>query len=146
MSAKLVLDIAAMQEDFFADSALIGIATALPGYGLCWQINRYFGFNFIREAELDICLQKGIDNKRYFSIYQYCVPMSGSRHVIYKLKSEKDALLPEAKQLDYLWLVQSSTPELDAYQYMQYLRQMPEIQLAQVLAPERLKNINNLLL
>lgn len=145
MSPKWTLDMAAMQEDFFSDSVLIGIVSALPAYRLCWTLNRRFTLQFCRETELDICLQRADGKLHYFNIYQYCVPLNGTRHLLYKLKHNKEVLLPEVKQLDYLWLVQSNTADEDATTYTQYLRDFPEVQMAQIITLDRLKNLSNLL-
>jgi hypothetical protein len=146
MSTKQwTLNTEAMQEEFFADTALIGIVSTLPGYQFCWMLNKQLETNFVREPEMDVCVQSGKDQQHYFPIYQYNVPMSGSRYVLYKLKSQKESLLPEVKQLDYLWMVQSNSPENDAQNITQHLRDIPEVQLAQVISADRLKNLNHLI-
>lgn len=145
MSAKLVLDMAAMQEEFFADTALIGIVSALPAYRFCWQLNSFLDMNFVRgEAEQDPVLIKS-KHTHHFPLYQYCMPVHGKTHVIYKLKSDKEHLLPEVKQLDYLWMLQSATPDADADFFIQHLRNIPDIQLAQILSFDRLKNLSHLI-
>ena len=57
MASKWTLNTADMQEDFFADSALIGIVSPVPGYQFCWMLNEHFDMDFVRDAEHDICLQ-----------------------------------------------------------------------------------------
>lgn len=145
MSAKLVLDMAAMQEDFFADSALIGIVSALPAYRFSWLLNQKFGLKFAREAELDIVVQTGKGKQYYFPVYQHCMPLNGYKHLLYKLKADKENLLPEVKQLDYLWMIQSNDADADANEIIQHLRNIAEIQLAQALSHDRLKNLGSLL-
>lgn len=135
----------AMHEDFFADAAMIGIVTAVPGYHLCWLLNRHFDINFVREPDQNLPLQKK-NNQYYFPIYQYDFPNSGYKYLLYKLKNGNESLLPETKLLDYLWLVQTASPDSDADAIAAELRNIPDIQLAQILAPDQLKNLNNLLL
>jgi hypothetical protein len=142
---KMTLNIAAMQEEFFADAALIGIVSPLPAYYFCWILNEHFDMNFSRETELDICMQTTREHQNYYAIYQYCVPLNGARYLLYKLKSDKQSLLPEAKNLDYLWMIQSSAPGTHAQQITEFLKQMPEVQMAQILPPDKLKNISNLI-
>jgi hypothetical protein len=143
--SKLMLDTAAMEEDFFADSALIGIGSALPAYKLCWLINNHFSTKFIRQPELDIELKKKDNKVYYFAVYQYCVPLSGCKHLLYKVKNEKETILPEAKQLDYIWLIQNYNIEDDAATIAQLLRTLPDIQLAQQLDADKMKSLSNLL-
>ena len=142
--AKLKLDMEAMQEDFFADAAMIGIVSAAPGYHLCWLLNRHFDIEFARDPEQTISSRKK-DNQFDFPIYQYLFPNSGYKYLLYKLKNSSESLLPETKQLDYLWMVQTVNPEDDARQIINELRDLPDIQLAQLLSQEQLKSLNNLL-
>ncbi|RYY15676.1 MAG: IPExxxVDY family protein [Chitinophagaceae bacterium] len=142
---KWTLNIAAMQEDFFTDTALIGIVSAMPAYRFCWMLNQKFDMNFVRDADSDIVKQDTDHQEHHFSIYKYCTPLNGNKYMIYKLKSDKETLLPEVKQLDYLWMIQSHDPEQDANQIAQYLKNIPDVQLAQVLMPEKLRNLSHLL-
>jgi len=143
--AKLTLNTAAMQDDFFSDAALIGISSPVPAYNFCWKLNQYFDMNFSREPELDICTQTSKEHQNYYAIYQYCAPLNGARYLLYKLKNDKQSLLPEAKNLDYLWMIQGSSSGTQAQQITEFLRQMPDVQMAQVINPEKLKNLANLL-
>ena len=143
--AKLVLDIDAMQEDFFADTAMLGIATALPAYHLCWVLNQRFDINFARDPDQNISTQKK-DEQYYFPIYRYDFPNSSHKYLLYKLKNGSESLLPETKQLDYLWLIQTASPEDDVEDIAREIKNLPDIQLAQILVPTQLKNVNNLLI
>jgi hypothetical protein len=134
-----------MQEDFFADAALIGIVSPVPAYQFCWMLNQHFDMDFVRDAEHDICLQSNKDAQHYFAVYQYAAPLNGPKYILYKLKCEKQNLLPEAKGLDFLWMVQSSCPDNHAEQLMGMLRTLPQVQLAHMIAPDKLKNLNHLL-
>ena len=143
--AKLVLDTMAMQEDFFEESAMLGIATALPAYHLCWLFNNHLEVNFVRDPEMNITSQKK-DDQYFFPVYKYDLPNSSHRYLLYKLKNGVELLLPETKQLDYLWMVQTADPTEDVKRIANGVRNMPDIQLAQIFAPGQLKNLNNLLI
>lgn len=145
MSAKMILNVAMMQENFFSDTALIGIVSSLPAYRFCWLLNQKFNLDFIRDSESDIFLEDTESRRHFFSIYKYSAPLNGDKYLIYKLKHEKEALLPEVKQLDYLWMIQSHAPEKEAAAITEYLRDIQDIQLAQVIMPEKLKNLNALI-
>lgn len=143
---RQVLDMSGVTEDFFSDTALIGIGCALPGYRFCWTINNAFDYNFAREPESDVEYKPAKDQVHFFSLYQYTVPYSSCKHLLYKLRSEKKSLLPEIKQLDYLWLINSPTAEEEVAIISYHLKNIPEIQLAQIIEPDRLTNLNHLLL
>ena len=146
MSSKWTLDVVAMQEDFFADTSFVGLASPLPLYKLCWLINRLFDIQFTRDPDLDICSQISKDQQQFFPIYTHMAPLSGTSHHLYTLKLNNYSLLPEIKQLDYLWTIQSTSFEADALSVSQSLRNVPEIQLAQILYPDKLKNLSYLIL
>ena len=145
MSAKLVLNVEAMQENFFADTALIGIVSLVPAYRFAWLLNECLDLNFVRDAESDVCVHKKNKEPLYFSIYRYDSITTGNRFMLYKLKMEEETLLPEVKQMDYLWMVQSHATEDDAKRLARHLKSIPEVQMAKVIMPDMLKNINNLL-
>jgi hypothetical protein len=144
MSAKMVLDTAAMAEEFFSDTAMIGIVSAMPDYRFTWLMNYKLDMNFVRKPDMDVQIQIK-DQLQYFSVYQFCTPLNGCTHLIYQLKRDKESLLPEVKQLDYLWLIQCGTAEEDAALIANHLRSVNEVQLAQILSLDKLKNHNNLL-
>lgn len=146
MAAKLVLNMKAATDEFFSDTALIGIGSALPGYKFCRAINIALNFDFTRRPDSDVAYQPSKDDKHYFSLYQYNVPLSSCKHLLYKLRSEKRSLLPEVKQLDYLWLIRSQLADEEARELIEQLRNIPDVQLAQHIPPDRLRNINNLVL
>lgn len=169
--ANLVLDINEMRETFFADAAMIGIAAAQPGYRLCWLLNNHFDINFVSVPEQTICMivNKGgketvksitetmqgfafpdaaneKEEQYFFPTYLHSLPNSCYKYMLYQLKCGKKELLPEAKHLDYLWLIQTAEPEHDKHTILEQLRQVPEVQLAQELTTVHLKkSITNLL-
>lgn len=145
--AKLVLNMEAVQDDFFADTALLGIGSATAGHRFCWAVNQYLGYNFTRTPDADILYtKKKNEEPQNYAVYTCEIDHSGCRHVIYKVKTNNESLLPELKELDYLWLIQSQTAEQQARDIVSYLRVMPDVLLAQVLSADRLKSINHLLL
>ncbi len=142
--AKLVLDMSAMQEDFFSESALIGIGTALPAYNLCWTLNNHFDTNFARDTDQTITLEKK-KNQFKFPVYTYDLPNTFNKYILYKLKNGAETLLPETRQLDYLWMIQTANPEEDALEILAELKKLNDIQLSLILDPTELKSLHNLL-
>lgn len=135
----------AMEEDFFDDSAFIGIGSPAPSYRLCTLLNQAFGLRLQRRVEHDICIKKKGKEDIYFPLYWYHAPLNGTKHIFYQLKMENARLLPELNQLDYLWKIQSSAPEREAQQFARLLRSVEDVQLAQIIEPASMKNIKNLL-
>ncbi len=144
--AKLVLDMDAVEQDFFSDSAMIGIVSALPGYRFCWLVNGLLGFDFVRDVDADVLYKKKKGVPTYFSVYNYHIPDAAMTYVLYQLKVDKESLMPEIKQLDYLWLIQCQNADDEAEHIASALKELNEVQLAQVLSADKLKTVNHLLL
>ncbi len=143
--AKLMLDMSAMQEDFFADAAMVGIASAMPAYHLCWALNEYLDLAFVRDPAQNISLKKKNSNEFNFPTYRYDLDNSSQSCLLYKLKDGTEPLLPETRHLDYLLLIQTNDPEEDAFHLVAELKNMKDIQLAQILDRDDLKNLSNLI-
>lgn len=147
MAKKLVLDMGAVEDDFFTDTAMIGISSALPGYKFSWLINKSFAINFCRKPGSDVIYKpKKTSEEQHYSVYEHRLPYSECKYILYRLKSEKESLLPELKNLDYLWLLWGHPVCDTAQEVIKILREIPEVQLAQSLSREQLKHINHLLL
>ncbi len=142
--AKLVLDTAAMRDDFFDEAAFVGIVSAEPAYRFCWLLNNHFDINFIRDPEQNVSFLKK-ENKFHFQVYQCHLPNSFHKYLLYKLKDGGESLLPEIRQMDYLWLIQTANSEADAARIAGELKNIPEVQLTQILSIGQLKSANNLL-
>jgi hypothetical protein len=145
MARKQILDAAIMQEDFFADAVMIGIASAAPAYKLCWTLNQHFDTDFSRDAEHDICLHDKNKQETYFPIFKHAAPFNGSRHVLYSLKSDSKTLLPELKGLDYLWMIRGCDSTLQAGALAEYLRRVSAVQMTALIQPGQLKSLSNLI-
>lgn len=146
MSAKLVLDSYEMHESFFRDTVLIGVVCAYPSYRFCALMNSCFDLRLARDSDSDVCVKSSQNISGYFSFYRYQAPMTSNEFSLYELKREKQSLLPELKQLDYLFMMKGPTAEEDAEQYIEALRTLPDIQLAQMIDIEKLKNVDYLMI
>ncbi len=159
--ANAYLDIKEMRSNFFSETSMLGVVSPEPGYRFCWILNNYFGLDFANVPENTICLggNKAITGQQlmfsepessgelvYFPTFRHQVPNSSYKYVLYQLKSGKVSLIPEARHLDYLWLFQTAKPLHDAHIMLEELRDIPEIQLVQMLDTDTIKrSLTNLL-
>lgn len=100
---KLVLDNAALEEEFFEDVLLIGIVTPLEPHQLIWRIQKATGFLFKRDPDNDIEA-----NGLFFPIYQLNENDKYIEHVIYTNRKKTDFLLPEARNTDFIWMLKGN--------------------------------------
>ncbi|WP_118975466.1 IPExxxVDY family protein [Taibaiella koreensis] len=131
--AKFLLNTAFVEEDFFSDSRLIAVGSALKGHSLCWWINELFGLKFVREPEMDICIHEGrvssgsgtlfdelpeeeVKRKYHFPVYRHALPYFDAAFYLYANRCSVKKLVPELKHADYLLLIQFASyiePEQD---------------------------------
>lgn len=146
--AKLTLNIAAMQDDFFSDASLIGIVSAMPAYSFCLMLNQRFDLKFVREYDMDICVKtnkNGDTYEHFYAVYEYCAPLNGARNLLYKLKNEQQVLMPELKNMDYLWMINNACNGYPPSRFAEFLNQMPHVQMVKMLEPDSLKKRAHLL-
>lgn len=144
MATHELLDTTGMLEDFFFDATLIGIACSMPCYQFCWLVNESFGTDF--EMVMEIEFKATCSSPDYFfPVYRYDLPLNGGELLIYSLKTGRKRLLPELKNLDYLWLIRGHASGASAESILAALQRLPQITLATRLRLEQLPSAKNLL-
>lgn len=161
--AKFLLNTALVEEDFFTDSRLIAIGSALKGYSLCWWLNELFALNFMREPELDICIREGKimaqqgltlfdpveeEEKRqyYFPVFRHVLPYFDASIYLYTNRCSVKKLVPELKHADFLLLLQFASYIEPEHDFSPLLARVQGISWTSELAPESLKSRRNLIL
>src|SRR5260221_14350582 len=101
---KLVLDQKELTICFFEDSRLLGIMAPVKDYQFCWNLNNLMGMDFRINNEIEIQVKR---KKRdyFFSVFEFPVPSTSLPYYLYNNKYDGQYLLPEFKQLDFLWLL-----------------------------------------
>jgi hypothetical protein len=142
---KLMIDNAALAEEFFEDSRLLGIVAPIKDYQFSWQLNQLLGFKFRVNNDIEIQLTKK-QRKYYFSIYEYAVPAVTITHYLYNNQHDGEYLLPEFKHLDFLWLIKGDPVSgEDLNTLIQAIRSMSGVQLVTEMTNEKIKNKQHLI-
>jgi hypothetical protein len=142
---KLKLDQDQLLEDFFDATHLVGIMSSAHDYQLCWQINQVIGYNFRVNNSLEINLTK---NQRafYFTVFEYQEPTKSAAHYLYNNHCQAEFLLPELKNIDYLWLIKGDYYQADdVKKLIEHLRHVELVQLVSLLDIREIKNKMNLI-
>ena len=142
--AKNLVSLQVTHDCFFEDSSLIGIASPLPSYKLCWVLNNHFDISFSRESEYDIEVKK-MENVLVYPYYNYQINDSTDIFRLYNLKFGVESLLPELKHIDYIWFIQSIDHRQIATKFIYKLKLINEISFSQLIELDQIKKINNLL-
>ena len=142
---KLKLNDDQISDQFFDHTRILGIASTLKNYQLCFQIEKQLQIDFRTSQDLQIPLEK---NKRsyFFTVYEFLQPTIATDHFLYSNKNDGEALLPELQHLDYIWLIKGPffNNEDEFKQLQQNLRAITGIQLVTEVAHEKIKSRDNL--
>ncbi len=144
---KLKIENEELSEEFFADTTVIGIVSAVKGYKFCWFLNHHLSIDFRSHPDLEIHVEKK-RLKYYFNIYSYTDNELNTINLLYENESKGEYLVPELKHLDYLWLVRKDDV-FDKTQYdllLEKLRKLDFIQMATYLQIEHIKSKENLII
>jgi len=107
---------------------LLGIASDLPDYKLCWLINNELETNFERLDNLEL-YHKKLDEPQTFSIFQHNDEESLLTYRIIKNRSENGFFLEEVKNLDFLLHIQGEIFPDEITAFMKRVSGLPDIRL-----------------
>ncbi|MBP6456960.1 MAG: IPExxxVDY family protein [Chitinophagaceae bacterium] len=131
---KIVLDNQLVEDFFFNDVRLIGIASPLESYEFVYLVNQCFNFNFKRNHEL-MRSRDEID----FAAYDFFDTKKHANHIIYSNRNKTDFYLTELKNVDFIWMIdcQSNLSQLikDSLEIIPKLKNSPycfEIKIEQI--------------
>ena len=142
---KLKLDSDWMAEDFFEDTRLLGLQAPVKPYQLCWLLNQLFRFNFRLNNDIEIELSRK-QRTYFFPVYQYAEPNSSLVHYLYNNQNDGEYLLPEFKNLDFLWLMKGDNVEHGLVNDMiSSIKTLKGVQLVIELTNEKIKNKGHLI-
>lgn len=142
---KLKMDNDLMVEEFFEGTQLLGIVAPMKSYQFCWQVNQVMQVDFRINNDFEIQLDKK-KRKYYFSVYEYAEPAGSLTHYLYSNQFDGEYLLPEFKNLDYLWLLKGDSILPQAMTDLQQtIKAIPSVQLVVELSTDKIKNKGHLI-
>lgn len=136
----LILDVADSYDEFFEDAILIGIVTSHKSYKFCLRLNKILSFNF--RLNTDIVIEMNKKKRTYhFPVYQSDVRHSQIKHYLYDNRNDGEVLLPEFKNIDFIWLIKGDINYYNQLQeLLQIINSMDGIQLATEIPHTELPN------
>ena len=141
---KLRLNIDELNEDFFIGTRLMGINAPLKNYRFCWLLNKWLGYDFRLNPDVEIQLRKR-ERNYFFSIYQYQEPNTSLIHYIYHNQFDGEYLLPEFRHMDFLWLIKGDTIDEEKCNWIKHsVKKIQGVQLIAELTNEHIKNKGNM--
>jgi hypothetical protein len=126
------------------DFVLIAVTTSLKDYRICYLINKYLKFNFVKIPDLAVNLDEGTV-KSLFSIYNYHWEATKTDLYFIANKGTEGYLVPEMRKMDYFLLIKNYLSENDSNEIISSLNKIPEIMTAVKIDPKKIKSHENLL-
>ena len=142
---NLKIDETELYDDFFEDVIVLGIVVPVRDYMFIWHMNNLLSFRFRQHTEAEIRLNR--KKREYtFNLFEYCVPFTTIRHLLYENQHDGEYLLPEFKHLDFIWVIKEgnfSREELD--DFLGIIKMSEKVQMVTEIPIEKIKSKENLL-
>jgi len=126
------------------DFVLIAVTTSLKDYRICYLINKYLDFNFLKTADLALELNQNTDPV-LFSMYTHHWEASATDFFFIANKGSDGYLIPEMRKADYFLIIRNYIDEEDLDNLVTALNRIPEIVAAVKIDPKKIKSRENLL-
>ncbi|MDB5157836.1 MAG: IPExxxVDY family protein [Mucilaginibacter sp.] len=126
------------------DFVLIAVTTSLKDYRVCYLINKYLNFNFIKTDDLAVDIYPAA-NPVYFSLFTYNWEASETDFFFIGNKGSDGYLIPEMKRADYFLMIKNYIDDNDLDNLISALNRIPEIVAAVKIDPKKIKSRENLL-
>lgn len=122
---------------------LCGIATALKGYKLAWELNKQLSIQLVKGEDIVMRLKNG--EEKGFSTHAYETQLKLIKLIKNKsqdLESNKHYLAPEYPHFDYLLIVRDGEQSI-AENLLTTIRKIPSVELAAFIPLDTLKTKEN---
>lgn len=122
---------------------LVGIRTSLKGYKLAWHLNQLLQTRLVRQKDLEVHLKKRVALYDHFAH----VTTLNTLHLFRNKAADAEsspasalpALVPEFPHFDYVLMTQSEE-SLSSNRLLEFLREVPSVELAALIPLSALKS------
>ncbi len=126
------------------DFVLIAVTSSLKDYRVCFLINKYLNFNFVKTDDLEVDIYPGSEPV-LFSLYRYSWETTETDFFFIGNKGSDGYLVPEIKSADYFLMIRNYIDDNELDMIISSLNKIPEIVAAVKIDPKKIKSRENLL-
>lgn len=126
------------------DFVLIAVTSSLKDYRVCFLINKYLNFNFVKTDDLEVDIYPGAEPV-LFSLYRYSWETTETDFFFIGNKGSDGYLVPEIKSADYFLMIRNYIDDNELDTIISSLNKIPEIVAAVKIDPKKIKSRENLL-
>ncbi len=123
---------------------LIGISSHEKDYRICWALNNKLSLELIKTDALEI-KDKKQEEPSAFSLFICERPDEFMEYLIIANRSEKGLLIPEQKQMDYLFVIKGEIEEEKIQELINKIKEINFVLTAVRIDPSILKSKQNLI-
>ena len=126
------------------DFVLIAVTTSLKDYRICYLINKYLNYNFVKSDDLKVEMAQNPEGV-LFSKYTYHWETTETDFYFIANKGSDGYLIPEMRKTDYFLMIKNYIDDNDVESIVSSLNKIPEIVAAVKIEPKKIKSRENLL-
>ncbi|WP_431199544.1 IPExxxVDY family protein [Mucilaginibacter sp. P25] len=118
------------------DFVLIAVTSSLKDYRVCFLINKYLNFNFVKTDDLEVDIYPGSEPV-LFSLYRYSWETTETDFFFIGNKGSDGYLVPEIKSADYFLMIRNYIDDNELDTIISSLNKIPEIVAAVKIDPKK---------
>jgi len=131
--------------EFDLDFILIAVTSAQKDYRICYLINKYLNFNFVRMDDLEVNIYHNSAEPVAFSMFQDYWEASETTFNFIANRGMDGLLVPEMREADYFLMIRNYIDDNELNNIINKLNKIPEIVAAIKIDPKKIKSRENLL-
>lgn len=121
------------------DYKLVGIASSLKEYKLCYHLNTFLKCDFIKLTDL-IFEPTDRTRKIQFSVFKSGTEDDHNQFVVFSNKNLQDVLLPEISNFDYVLQIHGKYGEEELKSLITGIKQFPEVIMTAEIPLKKIKS------
>jgi hypothetical protein len=125
------------------DYRLIGVATSLKEYRLCFHLNQILGCDFMKLEPL-VFQPKDRTRHSSFSVFKSIETEDKHTFAVFTNKYQGEFLLTELSNFDYLIQVPANIPDQEMDDIIQAIKGFPEVMMSAEIPVKKLKHKDRL--
>jgi hypothetical protein len=140
----MILNRKVLKFEIDLDFVLVAITTSLKDYRICFLINKFLNFNFIKITDLSVDIFP-VSKPALFSRFHCSWEATETDFYFIANKGSEGYLIPEMRKADYFLLIKNYIDEHDLDNLISSLNKIAEIVAAVKIDPKKIKSRENLL-